>query len=117
MEIAANQKLVGDLDASLELQCRESMEIRKHVTAGFEADLEGLKAWKLEQNNMTKKRPFFGPQNMSKRAKMGLPFFFEPVAGLRYLRLTRLPRHDRGPVPGGDRSAASCLCTVLRRAL
>ena len=38
-------------------------------------------------------------------------------AGLRYLRLTRLPRHDRGPVPGGNRSAASCLCTVLRRAL
>ena len=39
------------------------------------------------------------------------------LAGLRYLRLTRLPRHDRGPVPGGNRSAASCLCTVLRRAL
>ena len=38
-------------------------------------------------------------------------------AGLRYLRLTRPPRHDRGPVPGGNRSAASCLCTVLRRAL
>ena len=38
-------------------------------------------------------------------------------AGLRYLKLTRLPRHDRGPVPGGNRSAASCLCTVLRRAL
>ena len=38
-------------------------------------------------------------------------------AGLRYLRLTRLPRHDRGPAPGGNRSAASCLCTVLRRAL
>ena len=37
-------------------------------------------------------------------------------AGLRYLRLTRLPRHDRGPVPGGNRSAASCQCTVLRRA-
>ena len=34
-------------------------------------------------------------------------------AGLRYLRLTRLPRHDRSPVPGGNRSAASCLCTVL----
>ena len=27
-------------------------------------------------------------------------------AGLRYLKLTRLPRHDRGPVPGGNRSAA-----------
>ena len=38
-------------------------------------------------------------------------------AGLRNLRLTRLPRHDRGPVPRGNRSAASCLCTVLRRAL
>ena len=37
-------------------------------------------------------------------------------AGLRYLRLTRLPRHDRGPIPGGNRSAASCPCTVLRRA-
>ena len=33
------------------------------------------------------------------------------------MRLTRLPRHDRGPVPGGNRSAATCLCTVLRRAL
>ena len=39
------------------------------------------------------------------------------LAGLRYFRLTRLPRHDRGPAPGGNRSAASCLCTVLRRAL
>ena len=24
-----------------------------------------------------------------------------PFGGLRYLRLTRLPRHDRSPVPGG----------------
>ena len=38
-------------------------------------------------------------------------------AGRGVLRLTRLPRHDGGPVPGGNRSAASCLCTVLRRAL
>ena len=37
-------------------------------------------------------------------------------AGRGVLRLTRLPRHDRGPVPGGNRSAASCPCTVLRRA-
>ena len=31
--------------------------------------------WKLKQNNMTKKGPFFGPQNVrkSRRAKMGLP--------------------------------------------
>ena len=48
-------------------------------------------------------------------------FFFDrrpvPFGGSRHLRLPRLPRHDRGPVPGGNRSAASCLCTVLRRAL
>ena len=31
--------------------------------------------WTLDQNNMTKKGPFFGPQNVgkSRRAKMGLP--------------------------------------------
>jgi len=50
-----------------------------------------------------------------------MAFFFDrrpvPFGGSRHLRLTRLPRHDRGPVPGGNRSAASCLCTVLRRAL
>ena len=38
-------------------------------------------------------------------------------AGRGVLRLTRLPHDDRGPVSGGNRSAASCLCTVLRRAL
>ena len=45
-------------------------------------------------------------------------FWPEPVAfrRLQYLRLTRLLRHDRSPVPG-NRSAASCLCMVLRRAL
>ena len=61
------------LNVSLELQCRTTIEIRtKHIRAGFEA---GLEAVKLEQNNMTKKGPFFGPQNVrkSRRAKMGLP--------------------------------------------
>ena len=65
------------LNASLELQSRETIEKirRKHVRAGFEAGLESLKAWKLEQNNVTKKGPFFGPQNVrkSRRAKMGFP--------------------------------------------
>ena len=45
------------LNANLELQCRETME--KHLGAGFEAGVEGLKAWKLEQDNMTKKADFF----------------------------------------------------------
>ena len=64
------------LNASLELQCRETMEIRpKHVRAGFAAGLEASRLWKLEQNNMTKKGPFFGPQNVrkSRRAKLDLP--------------------------------------------
>ena len=55
MEIAANQKKLWDetmleagLNGSLELQCRKTMEIRaKHVRAGFEAGLEGLKAMEI----------------------------------------------------------------------
>ena len=36
------------LNASLELQCRKTMEIRtKHVRAGFAAGLEGLKAMEI----------------------------------------------------------------------
>ena len=38
-------------------------------------------------------------------------------AGLRYLRLARLPRHDHGPVPGGIDPRLAVYCTVLRRAL
>ena len=41
-------------------------------------------------------------------------FFLTGALCLSAGRLTRLPRHDRGPVPGGNRSAASCPCTVLR---
>ena len=44
-------------------------------TDGLKASLEASRLWKLEQNNMTKKGPVFGPQNVrkSRRAKMGLP--------------------------------------------
>ena len=72
------------LNASLELQCRKTMEIRtKHVRAGFAAGLEASRLWKLEQNNMTKKGPFFGPQNVrkSRRAKMGLPSSIQALQG------------------------------------
>ena len=53
------------------------------------------------------------PRLWNQRSTQGhLNFFFARArclsAGLRYLRLTRLPRHDRGPVPGGNWSAASC---------
>ena len=75
MEIA---KLEAGLNASLELQCRETMEELEQntVRAGFEAGLRASRLWKLEQNNVTKKvDPFFGPQNVrkSRRANMGLP--------------------------------------------
>ena len=68
------------LNASLELQRRETMGIRtKHFgasfEAGLEAGLEGLKAMEIGENNVTKEGPCFGPQNVRKsgRAKMGLP--------------------------------------------
>ena len=48
--------------------------------------------------------------------RCSLSFFFDrrpvPFGGSRCIET-----YDRGPVPGGNRSAASCLCTVLRRAL
>ena len=74
-------KLKAGLNASLELQCRETMEIRtKHFRAsfeaGFEAGLEGLKPMEIEAKQYDKEGiPFFGPQNVrkSRRAKMGLP--------------------------------------------
>ena len=56
------------LNASLELQCRETMEIRtKHVRAsfeacfeaGFEAGLEGLKLMKIEAKQYDKEEALF----------------------------------------------------------
>ena len=45
--------------------------------------LRASRLWKLEQN-MTKKGPFFGPQNVrkSRRAKMGLPSLKIPAAAV-----------------------------------
>ena len=65
------------LNASLELQCRETMEIRtKHLGAGFEAGIEGLKAMEIGAKQYDKEVTLFlGPQNVrkSRRAKMGRP--------------------------------------------
>ena len=60
------------------------MEIRtKHVRAGFAAGLEGLKAMKLEQNNMTKKGPFLTSKRKKKQArKNGPPQFKIPAAAV-----------------------------------
>ena len=77
---------------------------------------------KLKQGK--KKRGTFSPAPAKIKPTTGqiiiILFFWPrpvPFGGSRHLRLTRLPRHDRGPVHGGNRSAASCLCTVPRRAL
>ena len=67
------------LNASLELQRRETMGIRtKHFgasfEAGLEAGLEGLKAMEIGAKQCDKEGPCFGPQNVRKsgHAKMGL---------------------------------------------
>ena len=62
--------------------------------------------WKLKQNNMTKKGPFFGPQNVrkSRRAKMGLP------SSLSY-RLT-LPSSREGFWAGKWRTLGIACCFV-----
>ena len=41
--------------------------------------LRASRLWKLEQNSMTKKGPFFGPQNIRKQArkKLASPVFGE----------------------------------------
>ena len=62
---------------SLELQCRETMEIRTsgQTSTGFEPDLEGLKAMETEAKQYDKEETFFCPQNVrkSRRGKMDLP--------------------------------------------
>ena len=63
------------LNASLELQCRETMEIGpKHLRASFEASfeagLEGLKAMEIEAKQYDKEGPFFGPQNVNFRPQL-----------------------------------------------
>ena len=68
-------KQVG-LNASLELQCRETMEIRtKHLRTSFEAGLEGLKPMEIEAKQYDKEGTLFwsSKRKKSRRAKMGLP--------------------------------------------
>ena len=65
------------LNASLELQCRETMEIRtKHLRtsfeAGFEAGLEGLKPMEIEAKQYDKEGTLFWSSKHKAGAKMGL---------------------------------------------
>ena len=69
------------LNASLELQCRETMEIRtKHLRtsfeAGFEAGLEGLKPMEIEAKQCDKEGTLFWS---SKRKKAGAQKWASPV--------------------------------------
>ena len=81
MEIAANQKKIIGCWRQASMQVLNSSVARpwklEQNTSG-QASRQASRAsrrWKLEQKNMTKKGPFFGPQNerKSRRAEMGLP--------------------------------------------
>ena len=74
------KKLEAGLNASLELQCRETMEIRtNHLGAGFEAGLEtgleGLKAVEIGAKQYHKEGGFFWSSKRKKKQarKNGLP--------------------------------------------
>ena len=56
------------LNASLELQCRKTMEIRtKHVRAGFAAGLEGLKAMEIGAKQYDKEGALFWTSKRKKK--------------------------------------------------
>ena len=62
------QSWKAGLNASLELQCRETMEIRSG--AGFEAGLEGLKAMEIGAKQYDKEGSFFwSPKRKKKQAR------------------------------------------------
>ena len=72
------------LNASLELQCRKTMEIRtKHVRAGFAAGLEGLKAMEIGAKQYDKEGALFWTSKRKKKQarKNGPPQF--KIPGLR----------------------------------
>ena len=55
------------LNASLELQCRETIDIRtKHVRAGFEADLESLRLWEIGTKQYERKVLFLDLKTQEK---------------------------------------------------
>ena len=76
--------LEAGLNASLKLQCRETVEIRtKHLGAGFEAGLKGLKAVKIGAKQYDKEGSFFWSQNARKgMRKNGPPQFKIPAAAV-----------------------------------
>ena len=78
MEIAKTKslwdktKLEAGLNASLELQCRETMKLEQNTSgqASRQASSQASRAsrlWKLEQNNMTKKGNLFWSSKHNKK--------------------------------------------------
>ena len=81
--------LEAGFNASLELQCRETMEIRtKHFgagfEAGFEAGLKGLKAMEIGAKQYDKERGLFwsSKRNKKQARKNGTPQVKIPVAAV-----------------------------------
>ena len=87
------------LNASLELQCRETMEIRTKplrasFEAGFEAGLEGLKPMEIEAKQYDKEGTLFWSSKRKKKQarKNGLPQFKFPLAAVAGHASTYLPQ-------------------------
>ena len=77
--------LEAGLNASLELQCRKTMEIRaKRVRAGFEAGLEGLKAMEIGAKEYDKEGALFWTSKRKKKQarRNGPPQFKIPAAAV-----------------------------------
>ena len=73
------------LNASLELQCCKTMEIRaKHVRAGFGAGLEGLKAVEIGAKEYDKEGTLFWTSKRKKKQtrRNGPPQFKIPAAAV-----------------------------------
>ena len=73
------------LNASLELQCRETMEIRtKHLEAGFEPGLKGLKAMEIGAKQYDKEAGLFwsSKRNKKQARKNEPPQFKLPLAAV-----------------------------------
>ena len=75
---------------SLELQCRETMEIRTsgQTSTGFEPDLEGLKAMETEAKQYDKEETFFlSSERAKKQARKNGPSQYTKasVGGCRLL--------------------------------
>ena len=103
--------LEAGLNASLELQCRKTMEIRaKRVRAGFEAGLEGLKAMEIGAKEYDKEGAlFWTSKRKKKQARRNGPPQFLPHAP----EVVAQQRFHVLPIPYREMSPLWCISVNL----